>query len=77
MLYEALSAGSATGALPVPRRRTSRPSRGVDALVASGEVTAFDRWVPGMALPRPAMALAEADRCARAILARWPEIGSG
>jgi uncharacterized protein len=74
MLYEALSAGAATGILPVPRRRSSRPSRGVDALLASGQVTAFERWAEGAALPRLAVPLNEAERCARAILARWPEI---
>ena len=74
MLYEALSAGAATGLLPVPRRRPSRPSRGVDALLASGQVTAFERWAEGAALPRLAVPLNEAERCARALLARWPEI---
>ncbi|MGH8576967.1 MAG: mitochondrial fission ELM1 family protein [Gammaproteobacteria bacterium] len=75
MLYEALSAGAATGLLPVPRRRrSSRPSRGVDALLASGQVTAFERWAEGAALPRLAVPLCEAERCARALLARWPEI---
>jgi uncharacterized protein len=74
MVYEALSAGAATGLLPVPRRRSSRPSRGVDALLASGQVTAFERWAEGAALPRLAVPLNEAERCARSILARWPEI---
>jgi mitochondrial fission protein ELM1 len=74
MLYEALSAGAATGLLPVPRRRSSRPSRGADALLASGQVTAFERWAEGAALPRLAVPLDEAERCARALLARWPEI---
>lgn len=74
MLYEALSAGAATGLLPVPRRRSSRPSRGVDALLASGQVTAFERWAEGAALPRSTVPLNEAERCARALLARWPEI---
>ena len=74
MLYEALSAGAATGLLPVPRRRSSRPSRGVDALLASGQVMAFERWAEGAALPRLAVPLNEAERCARALLARWPEI---
>ena len=75
MLYEALSAGAATGLLPVPRCRSSRPSRGVDALLASGQVTAFERWAEGAALPRSAVPLNEAERCARALLARSPEIG--
>jgi mitochondrial fission protein ELM1 len=74
MVYEALSAGAATGLLPVPRRCSSRPSRGVDALLASGQVTAFERWAEGAALPRLAVPLNEAERCARSILARWPEI---
>lgn len=76
MLYEALSAGAATGLLPVPRRRSSRPSRGVDALIASGQVTAFERWAEGAALSRLAVPLCEAERCARALLARWPDIDS-
>ncbi|MGH8586045.1 MAG: hypothetical protein ACREWE_07660, partial [Gammaproteobacteria bacterium] len=61
---------------PVPRRCSSRPSRSVDALLASGQVTAFERWVEGAALPRSAVPLCEAERCARALLARWPEIDS-
>jgi uncharacterized protein len=74
MLYEALSAGAATGLLPVPRRRSSRPSHGVDALLAKGQVTGFERWAEGAALPPLAVPLCEAERCARALLARWPEI---
>jgi hypothetical protein len=64
-LYEALSAGAATGLLPVPRRRSSRPSRGVDALLASRQVMAFGRWAEGAALPRLAVSLNEAERSAR------------
>ncbi len=86
MLFEALTAGTATGVLPVPRRRKSllspsrsnlnRLSKGVDALVASGRVTAYEHWIAGKALLPPPAPLAEAERCARLILARWPEIDS-
>ncbi len=76
MLYEALTAGAATGVLPVPRLQTDRLTKGVDALLASGRATAFERWAAGTALTYPARPLAEAERCARALLARWPELDS-
>lgn len=72
MVYESLSAGAATGLLAVPRLKASRVSTGVEALQAGGLVTPFDRWRRTHALPAPAAALAEADRVADHILARWP-----
>lgn len=40
MLYDALSSGTRTGLLPVPRRRPGRVARNVDALVAAGRLAA-------------------------------------
>ncbi len=72
MVYESLSAGAATGLLAVPRLKASRVSAGVQALQAEGLVTPFEAWKVTHTLPAPAAALAEADRVADHILARWP-----
>lgn len=74
MVYEALTAGAATGILRVPRHaasRVDRVSQAMDTLIASGEVTAFENWEAGARLQRPARPLAEARRCAEIVLARW------
>lgn len=74
MVYEALTAGAATGILRVPRQpasRVDRVSQAIDALIASGEATAFERWEASGRLRRPTRPLAEANRCAEIVLARW------
>ncbi len=71
MVYEALSAGCAVGLLKAPRRRTSRITRAVDALVTSGLVTAYAHWVNGTPLTPPAQPLAEAARCAEWLHRQW------
>ena len=70
MVYEALTAGVAVGLLEVPGNHTSRVSRGMEILAASGKVTRFSDWHRGAPLPR-SEPLAEADRVAREILHRW------
>jgi hypothetical protein len=71
MVYEALSAGCAVGVLKTPRRRASRITRAVDALVASGLVTTYAHWSGGTTLTPPAEALAEAARCAEWLHRQW------
>ncbi len=71
MVYEGLTSGAAVGLLRVPRRRHSRVTRGIEALVNAGQVTPFARWATGQALSRPSEPLCEADRCARLIYERW------
>lgn len=74
MGYEAASAGAQLGLLHVPRFRPGRTRRAVDALLDSGRAVSFEQWRSGTALQHPEHPLAEADRCARAILQRWPEL---
>lgn len=72
MVYEALTAGAATGILPVPRRgRAGRVVRGVQRLVAEGTVVPLARWLEGEALRPPRTPLAEARRCADWIADHW------
>jgi mitochondrial fission protein ELM1 len=70
MIYEALTAGAATGVLAAPRRGASRVTRGVDELIAEGLVTPFGRWREGRALAPPPVPFDEAGRAADWIL-RW------
>lgn len=73
MLYEALSAGAATGLLRMPRRDQRQSKRNLGGgLLAEGLVTSFDDWRAGRRLTPPAQALDEAGRCAELILERWP-----
>jgi len=44
MIYEALTAGAATGLLAVPRRRADRVTRAIDALIEAERVTPFSAW---------------------------------
>lgn len=73
MLYEALTAGAATGLLSMPRRHKRASKRNLgDGLVAQGLVTSFDAWDKGASLSPPAAPLDEAGRCADWILHEWP-----
>jgi mitochondrial fission protein ELM1 len=66
MVHEAVTAGAATGVLPMPRLGKSRVVRAVDELVEDGFAVRFPEE------PSPAAAgLHEASRCAECILNRW------
>jgi len=67
MIYEALTAAIPVGLLSVPPRRQDRIVRGVQALVASGNVIRFDRWSRGNPLPRSVEVFDEANRIAAQI----------
>ena len=71
MVYEALTAGAATGLLELPLARGSRVQRGVARLVEDALVVPFGRWRDGTPLAPPAHPLAEATRCAEEIARRW------
>ena len=71
MIYEALTAGAAVGVLEVPRKRSSRISRGLDKLAGEGWITPFADWQRHPRLKRPTQIFNEAERCARWIVARW------
>lgn len=66
MVHEAVTAGAATGVLPVPRQGQGRVVRAVDELIAAGLTVRFP------ATPvEPRERFHEAARCAEIILARW------
>lgn len=71
MMYEALTAAVPVGLISVPPRRRDRIVRGVDALVASGNVMRFSNWCRGKPLPCPAEVFDEANRVAVHICQRW------
>ncbi len=72
MLYEALTAGAATGLLNMPRRDNRASKRNLGGgLLAEGLVTSFDDWQQGRILQPPAEPLDEAGWCADWILYEW------
>ena len=71
MVYESLTAGAATGLLAVPRQGETRITAGVAELQRAGLVTAFADWVRTGQLAAPLERLAESDRVAEAVLARF------
>lgn len=70
MVHEAVTAGAATGVLPVPPAKRGgdggRPARAISGLVSAGLAAEF----PGRPAA-PATRFHEAGRCAELILARW------
>ena len=71
MIYEALTAGVATGVLDVPARGNGRVVTGLRRLEAAGQVTGFRDWAAGKPLSQPGQIFDEANRCARWICERW------
>jgi len=72
MLYEALTAGAATGLLSMARRNQRFSKRNLGGgLLAEGLVTSFEDWRNGRCLKAPAEPLDEAGRCADWILHKW------
>jgi mitochondrial fission protein ELM1 len=76
MVYEALTAGVPVGLLSVPPRRQDRIVRGMQALVASGNVMRFSRWADGNPLPRAVAVFDEANRVAAQICKCWGHTSS-
>lgn len=71
MIYEALTTGATVGVLATPKRKPSRVSRGVNALIDQGLVTPFARWKIEKCLSTPKSRLDEASRCAQWISNQW------
>ena len=72
MVYEALTAGCATGVLPVPRRRrVGKIARGIAGLADDGLITHFSDWQNGKQLETPAKPFNEAARVAAWIVEKW------
>jgi len=74
MVYEALTAGCATGILTVPARRRGKKKlqQGIDALVSDGLVTRYAQWESGVKPAAPVQPFNEAARVAAWILNKWP-----
>lgn len=74
MVYEALTAGCATGLLAVPARRRARKKlqQGIEGLARDGLVTRYAQWQAGATLAAPAQPFNEATRVAAWILDKWP-----
>lgn len=74
MIYEALTAGCATGLLAVPSRRRGRKKlqQGIESLVRNGLVTPYAQWQGGAELTAPSQPFNEAARVAAWILNKWP-----
>lgn len=70
MVYEALSAGGRVGLLSVPQKKSSRVTRGIDALCHGGFVTPFSDWRNSGFPDRKTEPLNEASRCAEELLKR-------
>ncbi len=71
MVYEALTAGAATGLLAVPRRGVSRIGRAMDNLVRDKLVLDFTAWQAGATMAPPATTFNEAARAAAWISTTW------
>jgi mitochondrial fission protein ELM1 len=71
MVYEALTAGVATGLLDVPARGRDRVVEGIRRLAPAGQVTSFGDWAAGKPLQEPGESFDEANRSARWICAQW------
>ena len=74
MVYEALTAGCATGILAVPARRRGKKKlqQGIDALVNDGLVMRYAAWQEGRIPAAPDQPFNEAARVAAWILDKWP-----
>ena len=71
MVYEALTAGVATGLLDVPARGHGRVVEGIRRLAHTRQVTGFGDWAAGKPLQRPGEIFDEANRSARWICEQW------
>lgn len=71
MLYEALTAGAATGLLRLPTPGTGRVADGVQRLIDDGWITPYSTWRQTNRLIPPPAPLDEAARCARIVLEKW------
>ena len=72
MVYEALTAGVATGLLEVPGRGSrDRVSEAIRRLALAGQVTGFVDWTAGKSLQPPGDVFDEANRSAAWICAHW------
>lgn len=74
MVYEALTAGCATGLLAVPARRrgNKKLQHGIDALTRDRLATPYAQWRDGSPLVPPRPRFDEAARIAAWILDKWP-----
>jgi hypothetical protein len=71
MIYESLTAGTATGVLSVPGRQQNKISRTIEKLAECWLVVLFEDWISGTPLAPCKPEFDEADRCAVEIMSRF------
>jgi len=71
MVYEAVTAGAATGILPVPRRRGGRVVQAMERLLAEGLASSHGEWRKRGGLRAPPARFDEAARCAQWMRQHW------
>tara|TARA_A100001037_G_scaffold177246_2_gene158911 strand:- start:69 stop:977 length:909 start_codon:yes stop_codon:yes gene_type:complete len=71
MVFEALTAGAATGLLQLNPKQDNHVRRGVMTLADEGTVTRFEDWREGKTLTSPAQPFDESARVAGIIAERW------
>jgi mitochondrial fission protein ELM1 len=77
MLCEAITAGAATGIIPVPVKKANKIEVSVQLLCNEGQCTSFNDWHSGKEMKPPANKINESYRCAALILERFDHsIGS-
>lgn len=71
MVYEALTSGARVGLLEVPHHRAGRVLQGLQKLRELGWLIRFSDWDRHSPLPKPAIRLYEAQRCAALLCERF------
>lgn len=75
MVYEALSAGLATGLIPLPAVHAGRLQRGIENLYRNNMLNSLDQVLAGQSPQRPSQPLQEAGRAADWLLQRLTDKG--
>jgi len=68
MIYESMTAGTATGVLTVPAKKKSKIFHSINRLIENEMITSFEDWRSGKPLSACPEIFDEADRCARELL---------
>ena len=80
MVYESLSSGAPVGIIEMPAKEgphkpdASRIARGLNMLIADGNVCRFTEWAKTHVIPQPGTVMNEAARAAEYILENFPKL---